>query len=79
MLERPAEVRLWAIGEGIHVLLVLGFPPPTQSYHHPPTLPTQSLQTMHSLPIGLGPLSSMSQETLRLPIITSPAETVEGW
>ncbi len=27
LLERPAEVRLRAIGEGIHVLSVLGFPP----------------------------------------------------
>ncbi len=59
--------------------------PLTRNYHHPPTHPTQSsLQLEHSLPIGPGPsppLTSLklSQETLRLPIITFPAETVAGW
>ncbi len=37
MLERPVEVRLRAIGEGIHVLSVAGYPslPPTWNYYHP--------------------------------------------
>ncbi len=67
MLERPAEVRLRAIGEGVHVLLVLGFPnppPPTRNYHHHPTLPTQSLQLVHSLPLGSGPSSPLTSLTM---------------
>ncbi len=85
MLERQVEVRLRAIGERIHVLSVLDIPhsPPTWNYCHPPTLPTQSLQPVHSLPIGprYSPLltSLTLSETLSLPIITFPAETVEGW
>ena len=70
-----------AIGEGIHVLSVLGFPPlqSTRNYHHPPTLPTQSLK--NSLPIGPrnSPLTStclmLSQQTFRLKIIAFSAES----
>ncbi len=53
------EVGFPAIGVGIHVLPVFSFP--TQNFHHPPTLPTLSLQPMNSLPIGPGtppPLTS---------------------
>ncbi len=64
------------------MLLVLGFPPlpPTRNYHHPPTLPTQSLQPMNSRPIGprtSPPLTSLilSQQTFRLKITTFPAES----
>ncbi len=63
------------------MLLVLGFPPlpPTRNYHHPPTLPTQSLQTKKSLPIApktSPPLTSLllSQQTFRLKIIAFSAE-----
>ncbi len=65
------------------MLLVLGFPQPllpTRNYHHPPTLPTQSLQPMNSLSIGprtSPPLTSLmlSRQTFRLKIITFPAES----
>ena len=65
---------------GIYVLLVLGFPhshPIYRNYNHPPTLSTQSLQPMNSLPIGprtSPPLLMLSQQTFRLKIITSNAE-----
>ncbi len=81
-LGMSGEGRLWAIGEEIHVLLVLGFPllPFTLNYHHPPTLPTPSLQPEHSLPIGprISPLLTslmLSQQTLRLKLIAFSAES----
>ncbi len=39
------------------MLAVLGFSPssPAQNYHHPPALPTESLQPMNSLPLVLEP------------------------
>ena len=45
---------------GNSCVLVLGFCPlpPTRNYHHPLTLPTQFLQTMNSLPIGLSIVES---------------------
>ncbi len=81
-LERLGKVRFRVIGEGIHVLPVLGFPPlpPTWDYQHPPTLPTQPLQPMNSLPIGPRtfptPTSLMlSRQTFWLKIITFLAES----
>ncbi len=46
MLERPAEVRFPAIGQGIHVLLVLGFP-------HPPTTTTLKPSQLNTLSLGI--------------------------
>ncbi len=64
------------------MLSVLGFPPlpPTRKYHHFPTLPTQYLQPMNSLPIGSRtppPLTSLmlSRQAFRLKIITLQAES----
>ena len=55
----------------IQYVLVLPHP----YHHHPPTLPTQSLQPVLSLPIGPGISTlltslTLSQKPLRLPIIT---------
>ncbi len=52
----------------------------TQNYHHPLTLPTQSLQLMNSLPIGPRtppPLTSLmlSRQIFRLKIITFLTES----
>ena len=75
-------MRFQAIGDGIHVLLVLGFPPlpPNRNYNRPPTLSTQSLQLKNSLPIGprtSPPLTSLmlSQQTFRLKIIAFSSES----
>ncbi len=65
MLDRPAEVRLRATGEGIHGISVLGFPPLLTH----PELPPPSNPPNPILPA----------REIRLPIITFPAETVEGW
>ncbi len=43
MLERPAEVRFRTIGEGIHVLSVLGFPLPPPVSQEAPRLPIKTL------------------------------------
>ena len=81
MLDNSAEVRLRAIRQRFHRLMVLGFIPNSSPRSPPSTFPTQSLQPVHSLPIGPGtspPLISvtLSQETLRLSIITFPAHCV---
>ncbi len=55
MLERSAEVRLWAIGEGIHFLLVLSFYPlPT---HQGTNTTLQPSQPNPSSPYFLSPLA----------------------
>ncbi len=51
MLEKPAEVRPRAIGEGIHVLLVLGFPPlPIHPELPPPCNPPNPIPPAHECP-----------------------------
>ncbi len=86
MLVRSPEVRPGSLGREFMCFWywVLPYSKPTLNYHHPLTLPSQSLQPVHSLPIGPGispKLTSLTlnQKTLRLPIITFPAETVDGW
>ncbi len=54
--------------------------PPTRNYHHPPSLPTQSLQPLNFLPIGprTSPLLTslmLSHQTYRLKIISFLAES----
>ncbi len=51
MLERPAEVRLRAIGEGVHVLSILGFPPlPTHRELPPPSNPPNPISPARAFP-----------------------------
>ncbi len=50
MLERPAEVRLRAIGEGLNVLSVLGFPHPHQPELPPPSNPPNRIPPASEFP-----------------------------
>ena len=67
MLERPVEVRLRAIGEGIHLLLVLGFPHPHHLELPPPS------NSPNPIPLA----REFSPPPLRLPIKLCRLETVE--
>ncbi len=68
------------------MLSVLGFPPlPTYPELPPPSNLPNPIPPAHAFPphwpwnLTSADLLTLSQETLRLPIITFPAETVEGW
>ncbi len=59
---------------------VLGFPPLPPTRNYIPTLPTESLQPMNSLPIGPRTSPSLtslmsSRQTFRMKIIAFPAES----